>query len=128
MDEKMLRQQVHQINTFFLKRKMIDPIYGDPLKDKYNYIAHGSLLIAFISYNIMKRYNRINIKKLMVREEYRHQGYGHELLKRIKIKCLDIQLYVSNTNEESIKWYKSNYFKVINKTENTTFMLYKSFL
>lgn len=68
-------------------------------------------------------YDRIEIKYIVVREEYRKQGFGSDLINFLVgyaygNRCLNITLEVNITNLAAINLYKKHEFKKIGLKEH----------
>lgn len=137
MQDDEIVKQVLQINSKYQRLGLMGPFYTkdtilNAIRDNTIYTTEeDGLLVGFMLYNFMKRFNRINIKKLAVREEYHRRGYATEMLnKLIKVaeaSNMDIQARVSSINTGTHQWYINRGFSIDNTGEkkSTSLFVYK---
>ena len=70
-------------------------------------------IIGVVIYKLFFNEDRLHIMYLLVDKKYRSKGYGSKILDKIKNNDLNtISLHVNINNENAIKFYKKNNFKV----------------
>ena len=86
-------------------------------------IIYNNSLISFILGDLfnIEKISEYEILLIYVCKNFRNQGLGTELLKKIEenIKCLKkIYLEVSKNNTEAVSFYKKMNFKIFNSRKN----------
>lgn len=101
---------------------------GKKLNPKFNREFIGNLekvlvyeenneIIGFIEY--LSLYEVVEIINIIVKEEYRNKGIGTKLLNSsINKDTKEIILEVRDNNEEGLKFYQDNGFKIIRTINN----------
>jgi len=125
LSKEELKKQIFQINSFYMKQKLMGPVFSGIINNEIFYYDLEGILQAFVVYNFMKKIRRINIKKLAVRFEFRRMGLGSKLIEHLKTFHSDIQVYVPKHNSESYLWYEKHDFKFVEERSKTSLYLYK---
>lgn len=125
-DNIKLLWKSNQINLGIPFNKSIDELIEN--KTFYGYFLDDKM-IGMCGYKIYKRSNTIRIVKLCIKEEYRQNGYGTEIVNYIlsKIKKYNLPIYVEcREGADNNKFYdKIGLFDRIEKRKTMNVKFYK---
>jgi N-acetylglutamate synthase-like GNAT family acetyltransferase/predicted RNA methylase len=121
-----------KLNYRYLKLGLMGPMYGaknglrTSLKDGrllYS-VSEDKKFIGFLLWNILKRTNTIDIRKVAIEEDFKYQGFGKKLYEQVVNICKEkninfIRAKASNLNTDSHKWYTGLGFIKVDEGDNT---------
>jgi N-acetylglutamate synthase-like GNAT family acetyltransferase len=123
--------QAIRLNYNYMKQGLMGPIFGNrngirtSLKaGRLLYIVEGNILIGFLLWNILKRTNILDIRKIAIDPNYTKKGYGINLFNQVKKIAEDnevkfIRAKVSKINKSSHGWYNKLGFFEVDEGDNT---------